>query len=64
MPYSLDKNPKFLLGTYKQKIDNTCIHKFIDHKINFKQHCDIYDKLHITKYRTTCTQCDLSLFKF
>ena len=52
---------KFFLEAYKQKIDDTCIHEFIDHKINFKQKCDICYKFHISKYRTTCAKCELLL---
>ena len=63
MAYNLDKNPKFLLETYKQKIDTTCIHEFIDHKINCKHKCDICYKFHFTKYRTICIKCELSLYK-
>ena len=57
MAYSLDKNPKFILDTYKQKLDRNCIHEFMDHRISFKQNCDICYKFHITTYRITCTQC-------
>ena len=60
MAYSLVKNPKFLLDTYKQKVDTNCIHEFMDNKINFEKKVDICYKFHIIKYRTTCTYCNLS----
>lgn len=63
MAYNLDENPKFFLETYKEKIDNTHIHEFIDHKINFKQKFHICYKFQITRYRTTCEKCNLSLCK-
>ena len=64
MDYNLDKNPKFRLDIYKQKLNTNCICEFVDYMINFKQNCDIRYKTHITKYRTTCIQCNLSLCKF
>ena len=39
------------------------MYEFIDQKINFKQKCDICYKFHITRYRTTCIKCELSLCK-